>query len=85
MTTLTASHTPTRLSRPRFALLVLLGAYPAITAIPCFVAPLTGGWSVWQRTLLVARMMVAAMIWGVIPGVQQRFRRFINPLVGEVD
>ena len=84
MTTLT-THTPTRFSRPRFALLVLLGAYPVITAILYFVFPLTGGWSIWQRTVLVAPMMVGAMVWGVIPAVQQRFRSFINPAVGKAN
>jgi antibiotic biosynthesis monooxygenase (ABM) superfamily enzyme len=84
MTTLT-THTPTRFSRPRFALLVLLGAYPVITAILYFVFPLTGDWSIWQRTVLVAPMMVGAMVWGVIPAVQQRFRSFINPAVGEAE
>jgi antibiotic biosynthesis monooxygenase (ABM) superfamily enzyme len=58
MATLT-TPTPTRFSRPRFALLVLLGAYPVITAILYFVFPLTGGWSIWQRTVLVAPMMSA--------------------------
>ena len=84
MTTLT-THTPTRFSRPRFALLVLLRDYPVITAILYFVFPLTGGWSIWQRTVLVAPMMVGAMVWGVIPAVQQRFRSFINPAVGEAN
>ena len=84
MATLT-TPTPTRFSRPRFALLVLLGAYPVITAILYFVFPLTGGWSIWQRTVLVAPMMVGAMVWGVIPAVQQRFRSFINPAVGEAN
>ena len=84
MTTLT-THMRTRLSKPRFALLVLLGAYPVITAILYFVFPLTGGWTIWQRTVLVAPMMVAAMVWGVIPAVQQRFRSFINPAIGEAD
>lgn len=79
---MTTSHAPTRFSRPRFALLVLLGAYPVITAILYFVFPLTGGWALWQRTLFVAPVMVAAMIWGVIPGVQKLFCSFINPLVG---
>jgi antibiotic biosynthesis monooxygenase (ABM) superfamily enzyme len=84
MATLT-TPTPTRFSRPRFALLVLLGAYPVITAILYFVFPLTGGWSIWQRTVLVAPMMVGTMVWGVIPAVQQRFRGFINPTVGEAN
>ena len=77
---MTQTNTPTRFSRPRFALLVLLGAYPTITAILYVVVPFTTGWSIWQRTLLVAPAMVAAMVWGVIPVVQQRFRAFINPL-----
>jgi len=84
MTTLT-THTPMRFSRPRFALLVLLGAYPVVTAILYFVFPLTGGWSIWQRTVLVAPMMDGAMVWGVIPAVQQRFRSFINPAIGQAD
>ncbi len=71
-----------RFSRPRFALLVLAGAYPVITAILYAVIPLTVGWATWQRTLLVAPMMVAAMVWGVIPVVQTRFRGFINPMIG---
>jgi hypothetical protein len=33
--------------------------------------------------VLIAPMMVAIMIWGVIPVVQTRFRSFINPAVGE--
>jgi antibiotic biosynthesis monooxygenase (ABM) superfamily enzyme len=61
---------------------VLAGAYPVITAILYAVIPLTGGWLIWQRTLLVAPLMVAAMVWGVIPVVQTRFRGFINPMVG---
>jgi antibiotic biosynthesis monooxygenase (ABM) superfamily enzyme len=84
MTTLT-THTPTRFSRPRFAFLVLLGAYPAITAILYLVFPLTGGWTIWQRTVIVAPIMVGAMVWGVIPAVQQWSRSFVNPAVGEPD
>jgi antibiotic biosynthesis monooxygenase (ABM) superfamily enzyme len=81
MTTST-THALTRFSRPRFALLVLVGAYPIITAVLVF--PLTSGWTIWQRTVLVAPMMVGAMVWGVIPAVQQWFRSFINPAIGEV-
>lgn len=65
-------------SRVRFAALVLVGAYPLITALLYLVLPLTGGWALWQRTLLVAPLMVAAMVWGVIPTVQRRFHGFIN-------
>jgi antibiotic biosynthesis monooxygenase (ABM) superfamily enzyme len=75
----TASSSATRFSRPRFALLVLAGVYPLITAILYVIFPLTETWSIWQRTLVIAPVMVSIMIWGLIPGVQSRFHRFINP------
>ncbi|MER8954568.1 hypothetical protein NKH98_17870 [Mesorhizobium sp. M0833] len=68
-------------SRLRFALLELLGVYPLITAILYVVFPLTQGWQIWQRTLVIAPVMVSIMIWGLIPGVQRMFRGFLNPTV----
>jgi antibiotic biosynthesis monooxygenase (ABM) superfamily enzyme len=79
MSTTSAS---TRFSRPRFATFVLIGVYPVITAILSVIFPLTAGWTIWQRTLLIARLMVAIMIWGVIPVVQKRFQSLINPAIG---
>lgn len=76
---MTASQT--RFSRPRFALMVLIGVYPLITALLYLVMPLTDGWTIWQRTLLIAPLMVATMIWGLIPAVQRVFRGFLNPAV----
>jgi hypothetical protein len=73
----------TRFSRPRFAILVLIGVYPVITVILNVIFPLTVGWTIWQRTLLIAPLMVGIMIWGVIPVVQKQFRSFINPAIGE--
>jgi antibiotic biosynthesis monooxygenase (ABM) superfamily enzyme len=81
MTTLTISKTPTVFSRPRFALLVLLGVYPFITALQYVVGSLTGGWPLWERSLLIAPVMVVGMIWGVIPAVHRLFRGFINPAI----
>ncbi|AWC22426.1 hypothetical protein WHT83_00250 [Aminobacter sp. P9b] len=76
---MTASQT--RFSRPRFALMVLIGVYPLITVLLYVVMPLTDGWTIWQRTLLIAPLMVATMIWGLIPAVQRLFRGFLNPAV----
>lgn len=70
-------------SKPRFALLVLVGVYPLITALLYLVLPLTEGWTIWQRTLVIAPIMVAIMIWGLIPQVQARFRVFLNPVNGQ--
>ena len=68
-----------RFSRPRFALLVLAGVYPLITGLLYIVLPLLAGWPIWQVTLVVAPIMVAIMIWGLIPTVQRVFHGFINP------
>ena len=71
----------TRFSRIRFAGLVALGVYPTITALLYLVFPLTDGWALWQRTLVVVPMMVAIMVWGLIPAVHRLFHGFINPRV----
>jgi antibiotic biosynthesis monooxygenase (ABM) superfamily enzyme len=68
-----------RFSRPRFAFLVALGVYPLITGLLYLIFPLTEGWLLWQRTLLIVPIMVTAMVWGLIPGVQKHFRGFLNP------
>ncbi|WP_235911978.1 hypothetical protein [Mesorhizobium xinjiangense] len=52
-----------RFSRPRFALLVALGVYPLVTGLLYVVLPLTEGWMLWQRTLLVVPVMVPIMVW----------------------
>jgi antibiotic biosynthesis monooxygenase (ABM) superfamily enzyme len=67
-----------RLSRPHLALLVSLGAYPLITGLIYAIFPLTEGWMLWQRTLVIVPIMVSAMIWGLIPAVHRHFRGFIN-------
>jgi len=66
-------------SRPRFALLILAGVYPLITALLYIVLPLTDGWTIWQRTLVIAPVMVVLMVWGLIPRIQRHFRSFLNP------
>ena len=72
------THAATRLSRARFALIVALGVYPLITLLLYAVFPLTDGWSLWQRTLLIVPVMVSAIIWGLIPAVHRHFHGFIN-------
>lgn len=73
------AQTAPRFSRPRFAFLVALGVYPLITGLLYLIFPLTEGWLLWQRTLLIVPIMVTAMVWGLIPGVQKHFRGFLNP------
>ncbi len=78
-TSAASAQAATRFSRPRFAFLVALGVYPLITGLLYLIFPLTDGWLLWQRTLLIVPIMVTAMVWGLIPGVQKHFRGFLNP------
>ncbi len=58
-------------SRMRFALLVMLGAYPIITTLLIGLAPLMEGWPIAMRTLVIVPPMVSGMVFGVIPLVQR--------------
>lgn len=73
------STSPARvLSRPRFALLVLIGVYPVITGLLYLVLPFLGGQPIWVITAVVAPMMVGVMVWGLIPAIQKQFAGFIT-------
>lgn len=62
-----------RLSPPkvRFALCVMLGAYPLITTILVALAPVTADWPIALRTLVIVPMMVSGMVFGIIPLVHR--------------
>ncbi|WP_163272880.1 hypothetical protein [Chelativorans alearense] len=77
-----AQPTATRFSRRRFAVLLVFGVYPLITGLLYLIFPLTEGWVLWQRTMVIVPIMVVSMIWGLIPFVQRTFRGFLNPPVG---
>lgn len=65
-------------SRHRLALLLVVMVYPVITTVLYGVGPFTQSWSLWQRTFLVAPIMVGVMVYGLIPFVQRTFRGFLT-------
>lgn len=69
-----------RPSRHRLAMVLVFAVYPLITAVLYALAPITAGWSTWQRTILVTPIMVLAMVYGLIPFVQHQFRAFLAPM-----
>ncbi|WP_417684729.1 hypothetical protein [Roseibium sp.] len=73
---MSASSSP-RLSRLRFAALVLLGVYPLVTVVLYILTPLTAGFEVWQRTAILCPIIVVAMVWMVIPVIYRFFGRFV--------
>lgn len=68
---------PPLAARLRLAGLTLIAVYPFITALLLVVFPLTEGWPLWGRTLVVAPIMVLAMMFGIMPFLQKRFGRFV--------
>lgn len=72
-----AATRPAGPDRLRFTLLVLLGVYPLITAISYATAPFTAGWAIWQRGLVLTPIMAPIMVYGLIPFIQTRFRRWL--------
>jgi antibiotic biosynthesis monooxygenase (ABM) superfamily enzyme len=69
-----ATRTP---SRVRFAVFVFLGVYPLVTLGLGLLLPLTPDWPLAARTLVLVPVIVTAMVWGVIPFIQIRLRRFL--------
>jgi len=68
---------PSLASRLRLALLMVLGVYPIITLYLYALFPLTDGWQLWQRTLVLVPLMVVSIVFGLMPFIQKRFGGFI--------
>ncbi|MBC9247831.1 hypothetical protein H4P12_14210 [Paracoccus sp. 11-3] len=64
-------------SRIRFALLIFLFVYPLVTIGLLILMPLTQGWPLPLRTLILVPVIVASMVWGVIPLIQTRLRHLL--------
>jgi antibiotic biosynthesis monooxygenase (ABM) superfamily enzyme len=69
-----AARVPSRL---RFAGFVVLFVYPLVLSLQYLLMPLTGDWPLPLRTAAFVPLMVFAMVWGVIPFIQTRLRRFL--------
>jgi antibiotic biosynthesis monooxygenase (ABM) superfamily enzyme len=64
-------------SRIRFAILIFLGVYPLVTLGLTVLLPLTPGLPLPARTLILVPVIVVCMVWGIIPFIQTRLRRFL--------
>lgn len=64
-------------SKFRLALLMLAAVYPFVTAILYVLLPLTEGWPIWARTLILAPVMVFSIVYAIAPAIQRRFSWFI--------
>ena len=70
---------PARLFPPRarLAAAAFVGAYPLVTLILYAIGPYTADWATWQRSFIVAALMVLAMVFWIIPFITRRFGGWI--------
>jgi antibiotic biosynthesis monooxygenase (ABM) superfamily enzyme len=64
-------------SRLRFTACLMVGAYPVVTLVLAALAPLTATWSLPLRTALAVPVIVALMVFAVIPTVHRLAGRWI--------
>lgn len=70
---------PTGPVRWRLALLTLIAVYPVITVYLYALLPMTEGWATWQRTLVLAPLMIVSIVYGIAPVLQKHFGWFLRP------
>ena len=68
---------PFNTTKTRMALLMIVGVYPIITLYLYVIMPLTDGWQLWQRTIILVPLMVITIVFGLIPLIQKHFGWFI--------
>lgn len=65
-------------SRARFALMILIFVYPLVTGLLYGIVAITPDWHPWQRTMILVPIVVAAMVYIIIPLIQQRMQSLIT-------
>ena len=71
----TSSRKP---SRARFALMIFLFVYPLVTLLLYGLAAMTPNWQLWQRAMIMVPLVVVAMVYLIIPFIQQRLQPLIT-------
>ena len=51
--------------------------YPVITLYLYVLGPVTVGWQMWQRTIILVPLMVLTIVFAVSPAINRYFGRFI--------
>lgn len=64
-------------SRLRLAFLMTLAVYPVVTILLYLVFPLTAGWAIWQRTIILVPLIASTIVFFIAPFINRRFGGFI--------
>ncbi len=66
-------------SRPKMALITLLGVYPLSMLFPKVVQSLAPSWPGWLKGLAIASLIVVSLAWVVMPALTRLFRSWLFP------
>lgn len=72
-----ASKPVTAPRKLRMAIFVFLAVYPLVTLGLALLLPLTPGWPLPARTLVLVPLIVTAMVWVIIPFIMTRLRHLL--------
>ncbi|WP_172125677.1 MULTISPECIES: hypothetical protein [unclassified Devosia] len=64
-------------SRLRMALVMTPAVYPIVTLYLYLLTPLTVGWDIWQRSLVLVPFMASTIVLVVVPLIGRHFGGFI--------
>lgn len=64
-------------SRFRLSVFIFFFVYPLVTLVLYALMNVTDGWTIWQRNLIMIPIIVAAMVYLIIPFIQKRLGRWL--------
>lgn len=64
-------------ARLRMALIMSVFVYPVVTLYLYILMPLTTGWEMWQRSLVLVPFMATTIVMLIVPFITRRFGAFI--------
>jgi len=59
------------------ALVMTLAVYPIVTLYLYILMPLTNGWEIWQRSLILVPFMATTIVMLIVPLIAKHFGSFI--------
>jgi antibiotic biosynthesis monooxygenase (ABM) superfamily enzyme len=59
------------------ALVMTLAVYPVVTLYLYVLMPLTPGWEMWQRSLVLVPLMATTIVMLIVPFINRHFGGFI--------
>ena len=68
---------PSLAAKLRMTLLMSVAVYPVVTLYLAILMPLTTGWQMWQRCLVLVPFMASTIVLFIVPFIGRYFGGFI--------